>query len=176
MTTNEATVTVNNSKNVVTTKNGEIISENVSKSAKKALDKKETKTKKVSVKKEKVEKENKLNFLSTLNSLDKSVLLTSAGMQKENIYKNEVYADCITDTDKKVIRRKIRSWLDNFIASTIAAKTPAEIKKIKAQFDIFYFATYRINDYSLSSLISANTNQLKKENIQKMLDAFKKAK
>lgn len=124
---------------------------------------------------EKIEKVKNLSFNALLSELNVSGLKSSAGLRKENLYNNSIYADCITDKDKKSVRRKIRSLLDNFIGSIIRTESQKEICKnhIK-QFIVFYENVYRVNDFSISSLVSNNTDDLKKQNLQRMLDIVKK--
>lgn len=150
--------------------------------AKKNSKKDKTENKKVSAssekknsKVEKIEKVKNLSFNALLSELNVSGLKSSAGLRKENLYNNSIYADCITDKDKKSVRRKIRSLLDNFIGSIIRTESQKEICKnhIK-QFIVFYENVYRVNDFSISSLISNNTDNLKKQNLQRMLDIVKK--
>lgn len=146
-------VKVETSKNVVTTKNGKVETKNVSKQAE------------------------KLSFSALQNSLDLSSLGSNSGLKKENLYNNTIYADCVCDKDKKSVRRKIRAMLDNFLGSIIKSeKNPAICKQQVKQFIIFYENVYKVNDFSLSSLVSNNTDELKKRNLLKMLELVKKYK
>lgn len=115
-----------------------------------------------------------VNFNEIIANLDKSLLVSNSGQRKENIYKKDIFADCITDRDKKTRRRKLRNILESFISSFILTKEEAKLKKLALSFDAYYKATYVTNDYSLESLISANTDAAKKENLSKMLEIAKK--
>lgn len=115
-----------------------------------------------------------LNFNNVLKSLDSSLFVSNSGMRKENIYKKDVFSNCLTDRDKKTIRRKIRNIIENFMKSILTQKDPVKLKKLCEQFDIFYKATYQNNDYSFDSLASKNTDETKKENLIKMLTICKK--
>ena len=131
-------------------------------------------TKKESAKVEKKEIE-KLSFSKLLETLDTTGLHTSSGLKKENLYNSSIYADCLTDKDKKSVRRKIRNLLDNFIGSIIRSEKNKTICENHCkQFKLFYEQVYRINDFSVESLISNNTEELKKENLKKMLEIVKK--
>ena len=114
------------------------------------------------------------NFNEIIANLDKSLLVSNSGQRKENIYKKDIFSDCITDRDKKTRRRKLRNILESFISSFILTKEEAKLKKLALSFDAYYKATYITNDYSLESLISANTDVAKKENLSKMLEIAKK--
>lgn len=142
----KSSVKVETQKNVVTTKNGKVESKNVSKQV-------ESKS-----------------FNDILAQLNVSGLKTNSGLKKENLYKNSVYSECLTDKDKKSVRRKIRSLLDNFIGSIIRTENKKDLcKQNVAQFIIFYEGFYRTNDYTLSSLVGNITDEIKKENLQRML-------
>lgn len=113
------------------------------------------------------------DILKSLN-LDASLLVSSNGLKKENIYKKDVFADCITDRDKKTTRRKIRNLLDSYVKTILQCKDAIKLQKLCADFNKFYFAIYAINDYSLQSIASNNTDETKKENLQKFLQIVQK--
>lgn len=152
------------------------------KSTKKESAKKESaKVEKESAKKEKEKKEfsrkevEKLSFSKLLETLDTTGLHTNSGLKKENLYNSSIYVDCLTDKDKKSVRRKIRNLLDNFIGSIIRSEKNKTICENHCkQFKLFYEQVYRINDFSVESLVSNNTDELKKENLKKMLEIVKK--
>lgn len=149
------------------------------KKAQKTTAKKSTKKESVKVEKEKKEfsrKEvEKLSFSKLLETLDTTGLHTNSGLKKENLYNSSIYAECLTDKDKKSVRRKIRNLLDNFIGSIIRSEKNKTICENHCkQFKLFYEQVYRINDFSVESLVSNNTDELKKENLKKMLEIVKK--
>lgn len=133
---------------------------------------------KAKVAKKVTEKETeKLSFNALLNELNVSGLNTNAGLKRENIYNESVYADCVNDKDKKSVRRKIRNLLDNFLGSIIKSeKNPTLCKQNVKQFLIFYQNVYKVNDFSLSSISSNNKDEIKKKNLLKMLELVKKYK
>lgn len=119
----------------------------------------------------KVEKKEieKLSFSKLLETLDTTGLHTNSGLKK---YNSSIYADCLTDKDKKSVRRKIRNLLDNFIGSIIRSEKNKTIcENYCKQFKLFYEQVYRINDFSVESLVSNSTNEL---NLKKMLEIVKK--
>lgn len=114
-----------------------------------------------------------------MQTMDKSLFVSNSGQNRENIYKKDIFSVCITDTDKKRTRTKIRNTIDSFCSSFIAYKAQNNIDKLKAlknQFDVFYKTVYLKNDYSIESLISNNTEVNKKNNIIKMLQIIKEIK
>lgn len=147
------------------------VNNNVEESAKVEKKKAQKTTAKKSTKKE-IEK---LSFSKLLETLDTTGLHTNSGLKKENLYNSSIYADCLTDKDKKSVRRKIRNLLDNFIGSIIRSEKNKTICENHCkQFKLFYEQVYRINDFSIESLVSNNTDELKKENLKKMLEIVKK--
>lgn len=160
------------------------VNNNVEESAKvekkktqKTTAKKSTKKESAKVEKKEVEKKEieKLSFSKLLETLDTTGLHTNSGLKKENLYNSSIYADCLTDKDKKSVRRKIRNLLDNFIGSIIRSEKNKTICENHCkQFKLFYEQVYRINDFSVESLVSNNTDELKKENLKKMLEIVKK--
>lgn len=147
------------------------VNNNVENTAKVEKKKAQKTTAKKSTKKE-VEK---ISFSKLLETLDTTGLHTNSGLKKENLYNSSIYADCLTDKDKKSVRRKIRNLLDNFIGSIIRSeKNKTVCENHCKQFKLFYEQVYRINDFSVESLVSNNTDELKKENLKKMLEIVKK--
>lgn len=133
------------------------------------------KTQKTTAKKSTKKEVEKLSFSKLLETLDTTGLHTNSGLKKENLYNSSIYAECLTDKDKKSVRRKIRNLLDNFIGSIIRSEKNKTICENHCkQFKLFYEQVYRINDFSVESLVSNNTDELKKENLKKMLEIVKK--
>ena len=114
------------------------------------------------------------NYNDLLKSLDSSLFVSSVGMRKENIYKKEVFSDCLTDRDKKTQRRKIRNVVENFMKSILLQKDLSKLNRLCLDFDKFYKGTYTVNDYSFESICSKNTDETKKDNLIKMLEIVKK--
>ena len=155
------------------------------KKTQKTTAKKSTKKESAKVEKKEIEKTTakkstkkeieKLSFSKLLETLDTTGLHTNSGLKKENLYNSSIYVDCLTDKDKKSVRRKIRNLLDNFIGSIIRSEKNKTICENHCkQFKLFYEQVYRINDFSVESLVSNNTDELKKGNLKKMLEIVKK--
>ena len=114
-----------------------------------------------------------------MQTIDKSLFVSNSGQNKENIYKKDIFQHCITDTDKKRTRTKIRNTIDSFCSSFIAYKAnnqTEKLKQLKVQFDVFYKTVYLKNDYTIESIISNNTEVNKKNNLIKMLSIIKDIK
>lgn len=97
--------------------------------------------------------------------LDKSkkntsgLLNTNLGTKKESIYKESIF-DGLSDKQKKSARKKIRNYVHAIFESIITKSTEKKIKELNDlinSFVEFYTETYRINDYSFSSVASENT-------------------
>ena len=90
-----------------------------------------------------------------------SLLTTNKGTKKETIYKESIF-EGINDKQKKSARRKIRNYIHYIFESLIAAKKEnkkANITKLAKEFSEFYKETYKVNDYSFSSVASENTKE-----------------
>lgn len=151
MKSNEKVFTTEN-KSVVTTKAGEIIQQNVDAGISTNVLK------------------NVLSQLQTQN------LKTSKGLKKENIYRISVFSDCLTDREKKTRRRQIRNLFESFISSMLRCKSISQKESIAADFVIFYREIYSVNDFTLESLISNNSDDVKKENVSRFIEEIKKYK
>lgn len=114
--------------------------------------------------------------LFLLSSLDKSLFVSNSGQNKETIYKSDLFKN-LSDKEKKSLRRKLRNTIDSFITSFIAYDTAKDTKKLNAlfvSFNDYYKSVYVLNDYSLNSLISNNTDVAKKDGLTKMLSIVNK--
>ena len=126
-----------------------------------------------------VSKENVKANESILSILDKSLFISVSGQSKENIYKTDIFKSCITDKEKKTLRRQLRNIADSFISSFVyynEQKKTDKIKQLIVQFDLFYCSHYRVNNYQIDSFVSNNTDQSKKDNVKKMFDIISKNK
>lgn len=114
-----------------------------------------------------------------MSFIDKSLFVSNSGQNKETIYKSSLFDKCLTDRDKKSLRRKLRNTIDSFVSSFISYSEKKDTNKLTAlynSFAIYYSEVYANNDYTLNSLVSNNTDTSKKESIQKMLDIIAKIK
>lgn len=90
-----------------------------------------------------------------------SLLITNKGTKKESIYKDTIF-EGLNDKQKKSARRKIRNYIHSIFESLIAAKKENKkdnITKLAKEFSEFYKETYKVNDYSFSSVASENTKE-----------------
>ena len=105
------------------------------------------------------------SFLST------ELLKTSKGGKKESIYKNEIFVDV---ENKKSLRLKLRKLVYNYCASIVAITDNKKEKALAKDFQKFYASVYKVNDFSLSSICSANTEESKKETLKQGIEKFAK--
>lgn len=105
-----------------------------------------------------------------LKSFMSTELLKSAkGGTKESIYKNEIFAEV---ENKKGMRTKLRKLILNYCSSIIAITDEKKAKALAKDFSNFYSSVYKVNDFSLSSICSANTEESKKEVLKKGIEKF----
>lgn len=117
------------------------------------------------------------NVNEILNNSRKSVeslLVTNKGTKKESIYKEDVF-EGLNDKQKKSARKKVRNYVHSIFESIIFAdkeKKKENITKLAKEFAEFYKETYKVNDYSFSSVASENTKD--KEIINNALAIIKR--
>lgn len=108
-----------------------------------------------------------------LSSFKSTELLKSSKGTKESIYKENVFEGANKDEFKK-IRKKVRNLAENYFSSILAISDKSKAEKLAKDFEKFYSQVYKVNDFSLSSVCSANTEQNKKEVFAKGIEKFKK--
>ena len=105
-----------------------------------------------------------------LNSFFSNDLLkTNKGGAKENIYKKDIFDGV---DNKKSLRTKLRKLMFNYCNSILNITETEKAKNLAKDFANFYASVYRVNDFSLSSVCSANMEQTKKEILSKGLSKF----
>lgn len=105
-----------------------------------------------------------------LNSFFSNDLLkTNKGGAKESIYKNEIFEGV---DNKKSLRTKLRKLMFNYCNSILSITDNEKAKNLAKDFSNFYASVYRVNDFSLSSICSANTEESKKEILTKGIEKF----
>ena len=103
-----------------------------------------------------------------------SLLTTNKGTKKESIYKDSIF-EGLDDKKKKSARKKIRNYVHSIFESLVLAQKEnkkSNVTKLANEFLVFYKETYRINDFSFSSIASENTKE--KELINNALVILKK--
>ena len=92
--------------------------------------------------------------------------------------RDSIYRDGIIPPNKKSSARKaIRKTLDLFAeAAEHHANDPKTIKLLKSEFDDYYKSVFKLNDYSVGSILNGNTKDGRKGQIQSMLEIFLKVK
>ena len=88
---------------------------------------------------------------------------------KENIYKKDIFDGV---DNKKSLRTKLRKLMFNYCNSILNITDSEKAKNLAKDFSNFYASVYRVNDFSLSSVSSANTEESKKEILTKGLLKF----
>lgn len=107
-----------------------------------------------------------------LNSFMSAELLKSAkGGKKESIYKDEIFVDV---ENKKSLRTKLRKLVYNYCSSIVAITDDKKAKNLAKDFQNFYASVYKVNDFSLASICSANTEETKKDVLKKGIEKFAK--
>ena len=105
-----------------------------------------------------------------LNSFFSIVFLkTNKGSAKESIYKKDIFEGV---ENKKSLRTKLRKLMFNYCSSIINITDSEKAKNLAKDFSNFYVSVYRVNDFSLSSVCSANMEQTKKDVLTKGLEKF----
>ena len=105
-----------------------------------------------------------------LNSFFSNDLLkTNKGGAKENIYKKDIFNGV---DNKKSLRTKLRKLMFNYCNSILNITDSEKAKNLAKDFSNFYASVQRVNDFSLSSVSSANTEESKKEILTKGLSKF----
>lgn len=105
-----------------------------------------------------------------LNSFFSNDLLkTNKGGAKENIYKKDIFEGV---DNKKSLRTKLRKLMFNYCNSILNITETEKAKNLAKDFANFYSSVYRVNDFSLSSVSSANTEESKKEILTNGLSKF----
>lgn len=105
-----------------------------------------------------------------LNSFFSNDLLkTNKGGAKESIYKKDIFDGV---DNKKSLRTKLRKLMFNYCSSILNITDNEKAKNLAKDFANFYSSVYRVNDFSLSSVCSANMEQTKKDVLSKGLKKF----
>ena len=113
-------------------------------------------------------------ILSKSRKQIEGLLVTNKGTKKESIYKESIFEE-LSDKEKKSIRKKIRNYVHSIFESIINAdkgNNKKDVSKLAKTFADFYCETYKVNDYSFSSIASENTKD--KEIINNALAIIKK--
>lgn len=114
-------------------------------------------------------KENAAVF-SVKSILEKTTkqLKTSAG-RNESIYKKEVYND-IPKEKHKNLRTKLRKITENFAKTIVAEKDKNKLQSLIKDFTEYYISIYLVNDFTVNSICSNNTETETKELYLRMFD------
>lgn len=108
-----------------------------------------------------------------LNSFKSTELLKSNKGTKESIYKENVFEGANKEEFKK-LRKKIRNLAENYFSSILAISDKSKAEKLAKDFYQFYTSCYKVNDFTLSSVCSANLEENKKSIFSKGIEKYKK--
>ena len=108
-----------------------------------------------------------------LSSFKSPELLKSSKGTKESIYKEDVFEGANKDEFKK-LRKKIRNLAENYFSSILAISDKSKSEKLAKDFMSFYFQCYKLNDFSVESVCSANMDADKKSIFAKGIEKYKK--
>lgn len=118
-----------------------------------------------------------MNVTEILNKSRKNLesdLVTNQGTKKESIYKDTIF-EGLNDKEKKSSRKKIRNFVHSIFESLLTyekEKNKAKVTKLVKEFSDFYKETYKVNDFSFSSIASENTKD--KDTINNALAIIKR--
>ena len=105
-----------------------------------------------------------------LNSFfSNNLLKTNKGGAKESIYKKDIFEGV---DNKKSLRTKLRKLMFNYCNSILSITDSEKAKNLAKDFSNFYASVYRVNDFTLSSICSANMEESKKEILTKGIEKF----
>lgn len=109
-----------------------------------------------------MEKKQKLNAFDRLRNTLQNDVKSNSGKAKEMIFKKSFF-EGLSESEIKHLRAKVRKYLVNLFTTLITATDNAKKEKIANEFCTFYADTYLRNDFSLSSICSANLSEEKKK-------------
>lgn len=127
----------------------------------------------------KKEKETKKAIVSAKEILAKfaadttGLLQTSLGTKKSSIYKEELFDGC-NEKEKKSLRKKLRNTIFSAAKGIVAESNKEKQQKLVNAFVDFYRSTYKVNDFTLSSICNENLAAEKKDILTKALNICKK--
>lgn len=100
-----------------------------------------------------------MELLEKSKKQTQSLLVSNLGTKKETLYKEELFSG-LSDKEKKSARKRIRNYVHAIFESLLQAEKnnkKENVKKLANEFSEFYKETYKINDFSFSSVASENT-------------------
>lgn len=109
-----------------------------------------------------MEKKKKENAFDQLRNTLENEVKSNSGKAKETIFKKSFF-DGLNEREIKHLRAKIRKYLVNLFTTLLATTDNEKRQKIANEFNAFYVKAYLKNDFSLSSICSANLSEEKKK-------------
>ena len=74
------------------------------------------------------------------------------------------------------MRTKLRKICENFAKTILSENNPTKLEQLKKDFCEYYKAIYLLNDFSVNSVCSQNTDEQTKELYRKMFEKIEKIK
>lgn len=108
-----------------------------------------------------------------LNLFKSTELLKSNKGTKESIYKDTIF-EGVSKEEFKKIRKKVRNLAENYFSSILAISDKTKSEKLAKDFMSFYSQVYKLNDFSIESVCSANMEENKKSIFAKGIEKYKK--
>lgn len=127
----------------------------------------------------KEKKEKKVSNLTAKEILTKfatdtsGLLQTSLATKKSTIYKEELFSSC-NEKEKKSLRKKLRNTIFAAAKAIVSENNKEKQQKLVNAFVDFYKSTYKVNDFTLSSICNENLAAEKKDILTKALNICKK--
>ena len=100
------------------------------------------------------------------------LIKSNLGTKKSSLFKEDVLPS--DEKQKKSMRKKLRNLLFSICSTLVVEQNKEKQTKLINAFNEFYFETYALNDYTLSSVCNENLSSEKKDIIKKALEICKK--
>lgn len=101
------------------------------------------------------------------------LLQTSLSTKKSTVYKEELFSSC-NEKEKKSLRKKLRNTIFAAAKAIVNENNKEKQQKLVNAFVDFYKSTYKVNDFTLSSVCNENLAAEKKDILQSALNICKK--
>lgn len=111
-------------------------------------------------------------ILAMTAKLTEGLIKSNLGTKKSSLFKEDVLPS--DEKQKKSMRKKLRNLLFSICSTLVVEQNKEKQTKLINAFNEFYFETYALNDYTLSSVCNENLSSEKKDIIKKALEICKK--
>lgn len=111
-------------------------------------------------------------ILAMTEKATEGLIKSNLGTKKSSLFKDDVLPS--DEKQKKSMRKKLRNLLFSICSTLVVEQNKEKQTKLINAFNEFYFETYALNDYTLSSVCNENLSSEKKDIIKKALEICKK--